>query len=123
MKAAIAENETLRPGIAGEKLRFKIQFADEVPDAGWEARKLRSGLKEKTVLLNRTDHAAGTIGGFENEWRQSELPETVGASETGQASADDDDFFGVSHGKASLSNQSKPPDRRGLAKSTGSSVT
>ena len=104
MQAAIAEDVALGLGIAGEKLGFEIEIAEQAPDRWREARALRAGLEEEAVPAHGFDHAAGAITGFEHKRQYAGLLQTKRAGKAGDSGANDDDLFRVSHCRLSQSN-------------------
>ena len=76
-----------------------MQIADESPDRFGKSRELRSGFKNKAISPDGLDRTTGAFRGFEHKGAQPELLQAKGASQAGDARADDHDFFRVSRHK------------------------
>jgi hypothetical protein len=117
METSASEYVSFGFRIAGYKLLFETQVADQPPHGCRKSRALRPGLEKKAVSSDCSNQAAGAFRSFQKPGMEPQLLQAVSASQARDSRADYYHFFFVSQVEQSLSNWMKSGTCTGAASS------
>src|SRR5579871_2096462 len=112
MQRPAAKNVALGFGITGDELALEAKLPHHLPKRRGKSGALWTRFKKESITALRGDDATRTLRGFEHDTRSAQLAQPVGAGQPGNSSADDHDFFCVSHEGVNLSNDVASGGRR-----------